>query len=157
MSQLEMVFAARDAALDRVNRNADDQDRAVIDQAVLTLAEQGPVSANDFRHLLPEITNRNLIGGRLAALGASKRLLKVGEVVSSDPGTHAKRIGLWALIRECPTCEGCGETVHATNEWGRSETVECWQCRGCGSVADLGVDGLIPAGFGAYARWRGNE
>lgn len=149
MTGEQLAFAARDEALDRVNRNAEGWEKAVIDQAVLALAEQGPVSANSFRHLLPEITNRNVIGGRLAALGAARRLRKVGEVVSTDPGTHAKKIGLWALVRECPNCEGSGEIVRNFNEWGKPEPDQCWDCRGCGAVADLGIDGLIPADFTA--------
>jgi hypothetical protein len=95
--QFELVYDTRDQALKAVEQNADEIDKQIVDQAVLSLAALRPVSANDFRDLLPEITNRALIGARIRSLAMRGRLVKVGEVTSSDPGTHAKPIAVWRV------------------------------------------------------------
>lgn len=99
MTPLQLDFdaaiEARDEALKRVNDNADEWARNVVDQAILSLAAIRPTSANDFRDRLPEIGDRSLIGTRFRSLLLRKRLVRVGEVTSTDPKTHAKRIGLY--------------------------------------------------------------
>ena len=98
MSQLEMVFAARDAALDRVNRNADDQDVSVVDQAIRTVAARGvSFSANDVRPLLPPLRSNNLVGARFLALKGAGEIRRVtGQYVpSTEPSTHGHVIALW--------------------------------------------------------------
>lgn len=95
---LDAARAARDEGLARCDANASDWDRRVVDQAILTAAETGrPFSANDFRDRLPEITNRNLIGTRIRAMAQQKvpPYSRIGEVISTDAGTHAKKIGLY--------------------------------------------------------------
>lgn len=99
------ALAERDQALEQVNRNADEWAKATVDQAILSLAAIRPTSANDFRDKLPEIGNRALIGARFRSLLMQKRLVRVGEVTSTDPGTHAKKIG------EYVTPELLGRTV----------------------------------------------
>lgn len=101
--QLDIVEAieARNLALQQVNDNADEIAKATVDQAILSLAAVRPTSANDLRHLLPEIGDRSLIGARFRSLLMRKRIVRVGEVVSTDPGTHAKRIGLY--VTAAPT------------------------------------------------------
>lgn len=94
-SDIDAALKARDKALQQVNDNADEIAKATVDQAILSLAAIGPTSANDFRDALPEIGDRSLIGARIRSLLMQKRLVRVGEVVSTDPGTHAKRIGLY--------------------------------------------------------------
>lgn len=89
------ALAERDRVLEQVNKNADEWAKSVVDQAILSLAAIRPTSANDFRDKLPEIGDRSLIGARFRSLLMQKRLVRVGEVVSTDPGTHAKRIGLY--------------------------------------------------------------
>lgn len=98
--QMTLVFAARDEALQAVTDHSDAQDIAVVDQAILTVAQQGrPFSANDFRGLLPELRNRKLIGARINSLRMRKVLRKVDEVTSTDVGTHGKKVGVYVLQR----------------------------------------------------------
>jgi hypothetical protein len=112
------ALAERDRVLEQVNNNADEIAKQTVDQAILSLAALRPTSANDFRDKLPEIGDRSLIGARFRSLLMQKRLVRVGEVVSTDPGTHAKRIGLYVtptidLEREDrisdPDCWSCGD------------------------------------------------
>lgn len=104
MTPLQLDFdaaiEARDEALKRVNDNADEWAKNVVDQAILSLAAIRPTSANDFRDRLPEIGDRSLIGARFRSLLRRKRLVRVGEVVSTDPGTHGKRIGLYVAATQ---------------------------------------------------------
>lgn len=95
-AQMELVFTARDEALRSVTEASDDQDIAVVDQAILNLAATGGrFSANDVRPLLPELRSKNLIGARFNALRMRRLIVKVGEVTSTDRGTHGKRVALY--------------------------------------------------------------
>lgn len=94
-SDIDRALEARDRALQQVNDNADEWAKATVDQAILSLAAIRPTSANDFRDKLPEIGDRSLIGARFRSLLGRRLIVRVGEVTSTDPGTHAKRIGLY--------------------------------------------------------------
>lgn len=96
--QLDLAYAMRDAGLDQVTEASDDQDIAVVDQAILTVADRGgQFSANDVRPLLPALRSRNLIGARFNALRTAKRITRVkgSYVPSTDPGTHGHPIAVW--------------------------------------------------------------
>lgn len=93
------AYKARDEALARVTEASDDTDKAVVDAAILAVAHLGkPFSANDFRHLIPSVRSRNLIGARTRALGAPggpiKRYRKE-YVTSTDAATHGHPIAVW--------------------------------------------------------------
>lgn len=88
----------RDRALADVEGDADAQDRAVIDQAIRAVAARGrPFSANDVRHLLP-VVRTSLIGARFLAAAKAGVITRIGYVVSTDPGTHARPIAQWAPV-----------------------------------------------------------
>lgn len=91
--QLALALEARDRGIRQVQDASDKWERDLIDQAILTLAALRPTSANDFRDELPEIRNRALIGAQFRSLLLRKKIRKVGEVTSTDVGTHAKKIG----------------------------------------------------------------
>jgi hypothetical protein len=96
MNQLALVFAARDEALTAVTEASDDQDIAVVDQAIDRFAASGvQFSANDIRPLLPPLRSNNLIGARFNAARMRRQIVKVGEVTSTDPGTHGKPVALY--------------------------------------------------------------
>lgn len=87
---------ARDEALHRVERNADDWTKALVDQAILAVIDEyGEASMNECRDLLPELPQRNLIGARMRSLALRKEITWVRDVRSTDPGTHAKKIGVY--------------------------------------------------------------
>lgn len=93
---------ARDEGLARVEASSSEWEKAVIDQAILAMAEK-PVrfSANDFRDLLPEVRTRKLIGQRCGDLSKRKPppIVKVDETISTDEGTHAKKINVYIGAR----------------------------------------------------------
>lgn len=94
--QLELGQALRDEGVARVEAASDDQDRAVIDQAIRAVAERGePFSANDVRPLLPPGIRPALVGARFLAASKRRQIVKVGWVPSTDPGTHAHPVALW--------------------------------------------------------------
>lgn len=96
MSQLSLVFDQRDAALELVTENGDTQDVAVVDQAISRFAASGArFSANDVRPLLPALRSNNLVGARFNAARMRRQIVKVGEVISTDPGTHGKKVALY--------------------------------------------------------------
>lgn len=95
-TQLELGQALRDKGIARVECAADDQDRAVIDQAIRVVADRGrPFSANDVRPLLPPGIRPALIGARFLAASKRRQIRKLGWVPSTDPGTHAHPVALW--------------------------------------------------------------
>lgn len=94
--QLELGQALREEGIHRVEDASDDQDRAVIDQAIRAVAERGrPFSANDVRPLLPPGLRPALVGARFMAASRRKMIRKVGWVPSTDPGTHAHPVAQW--------------------------------------------------------------
>lgn len=102
----QLAFALRDEALEAVTEASDEQDVAVVDQAILNVAQRGvPFSANDVRPLLPRLRSNNLVGARMNSLRMRRLIVKIGEVVSTDPGTHGKKIGLYVLPQRA---SGCG-------------------------------------------------
>lgn len=85
----------REAGIDRAEDAADEQDKAVVRQALRHFIASGePFSANDVRALLPDV-RRTLLGGAFLAASGAKAIVKVGYVPSSDPGTHGHRVALW--------------------------------------------------------------
>lgn len=94
--QLDLAYALRDQALTQVTTASDTQDIAVVDQAIREVAAAGqPFSANDVRPLLPPLRSQGLVGARMNSLRMRRQIIKIGEVVSTDVGTHGKRIGLY--------------------------------------------------------------
>lgn len=97
---LDEALRARDHGIARAAANTDDWTRQLIDQAILAkIDELGQASMNDCRHLVPEIGDRSKIGARMRALAMSKRIVAVGEVVSTDVATHAKKINVYRRVR----------------------------------------------------------
>lgn len=102
LDDLTPARTARDEGLARVEAASSEWEKAVIDQAIVAMAETGkPFSANDFRDLLPEIRTRKLIGQRCRDLAQKKDapIIAVGEVTSTDKGTHAKPIKVYIGAR----------------------------------------------------------
>jgi len=94
---LDDALTARDEALAQVEVDADAQDRLVIDQAIRAVANYGhPFSANDVRPLLP-LVRTSLVGARFMAASKAGLIRRTGWVTSTDPGTHARPIGLWVI------------------------------------------------------------
>lgn len=94
--QLMLGQTLRDEGIAKVEAASDDQDRAVIDQAIRVVAERGrPFSANDVRPLLPAGIRPALVGARFMAASRRREIRKLGWVPSTDPGTHAHPIALW--------------------------------------------------------------
>lgn len=90
--------ADRDQALDAVDASATDGARAAADRIIDEAAATGePFSANDLRHRfdLAQVPTP-LRGARIRhALKDRKVIEPLGEVTSSDRGTHGKRIALY--------------------------------------------------------------
>lgn len=87
--------AARDAGVARAERSATDADRDRIDAAIASVAKRGgEFSANDVRPLVPNVPGP-LMGARFLAASRAGRIVKVGYVTSTDPGTHAHPVALW--------------------------------------------------------------
>lgn len=92
---LDDARAERDAALAKLEADADNVDRQVIDQAIRVYAETGmEFSANDLRYLLPDV-RRPLIGARFLAARKRGVIAPVsytggrGEVTPGSPtGAH---------------------------------------------------------------------
>ena len=92
---LDEVLAARGDGMRRAEEGAGKWDCSVIDQAILAAAGTGqPFSANDIRDRLPEV-RRPAVGARFNALRQRGLIQIVGEVRSTDVGTHGKKIGLY--------------------------------------------------------------
>ncbi|TSD68094.1 hypothetical protein [Aeromicrobium piscarium] len=69
-------------------------DAAIVDKAIESACRAGiEFSANDFRHLTDQISEPNVIGARVRAWAAAKKIVNVGYEPSNLPGTHAHRIG----------------------------------------------------------------
>lgn len=95
--QLELGQALRDEGIARVEGAADDWERAVIDQAIRAVADRGrPFSANDVRPLLPAGVRPALIGARFRTAALHGVISRIGYTPSTDPGTHAHPVALWA-------------------------------------------------------------
>jgi len=70
---------------------------ALIDAAIMRRVRSGrPFSANTIREELHALSpnERPCIGARMNSL-ARKHCRKVGDEVSTDPGTHGKTVGVW--------------------------------------------------------------
>jgi len=74
-------------------------DRDLVEHVVTSYGSDGEsFSANDFRHLLPEVAHRH-IGAVLRSM-ASRRpaaIVPVGEVRSTAVSTHGKPLKVWRL------------------------------------------------------------
>lgn len=69
--------------------------------AIATHCEIGDrVSANSIRPHLPTWVNRGAIGPVFGALARAGALRKVERVVSTDPGTHGKEVGVYVVLRD---------------------------------------------------------
>lgn len=91
-------LAARDAGIAIVEAASDDQDRAVIDQAIRVIGEQrGHVSANDVRDLLPGV-RPSLIGSRFLAASKRGELTEDGTVRATHAAGHARRLVRWRWV-----------------------------------------------------------
>jgi hypothetical protein len=96
---VSVAFAERDHALEHVEQAGDDWSRSVVDKAIVETGRRlGEFSANDVRHLLPEV-RRSLIGARFLALSKQGRLQAIGYVPSTDRATHGSPIRLWWWIK----------------------------------------------------------
>lgn len=92
----ETAAPTRDSGIARVEAASDDQDRAVIDQAIAVFAATGrPFSANQVRPVLPAIRSRRLIGARFLSAAKRGRIVRVGYVASTDPRTHSHPVAVW--------------------------------------------------------------
>lgn len=87
---------ARDQALAAVEQRTDEWTRRTVDDAIRELVRRGePFSANTLREQLPPGIPGPLIGARFMAAHRAGLIRRVGDVPSTDPGTHGHRIGLW--------------------------------------------------------------
>ncbi|WP_435109769.1 hypothetical protein [Nocardiopsis synnemataformans] len=81
------------------------QDGAIIDEVILRFATTGQAfSANDVRPWLPDV-RRPAIGARFGALAKAKRIVAIGMVRSTDPGTNGHRIMLWRGADPAPEAD----------------------------------------------------
>lgn len=74
-------------------------DRDLVEDVVVSFGSDGePFSANDFRHLLPEVAHRH-IGAVLNSMSARRpaAIVPVGEVRSTAVSTHGKPVKVWRL------------------------------------------------------------
>lgn len=90
-----------DAALRALYSTVTDWDRALIEQAVDTIGDDGrPVSMNLLRDLLPDMAHGT---AGLAFHSLVRRrpspLVKVGEEPSTSPATHGKPINVYVLAQ----------------------------------------------------------
>ncbi|MCX5365872.1 hypothetical protein OG864_45060 [Streptomyces sp. NBC_00124] len=97
----EQAKARASRILDRLHAaTITDWNEAVLDQVVLHLGRTGrPLSMNDVRLIVPETAYRNagLYFRSLAELEHPTVLRVVGEVVSSNPKAHGKRVNVYTL------------------------------------------------------------
>lgn len=99
-TQLSILDAieARNTVMTDIHDHADDQDRAVVKQAILTVAaRRRPFSQNAVRDLLPTLRSNNIVGpcyGALARAGQIRRVEGQYEP-STDPATHGHPIAVW--------------------------------------------------------------
>lgn len=69
-------------------------DVELVDAAIRAAMATGePFSANSFRHLVGQVKEPHVIGSRIRAAVASKRIKRVGDEPSSLPNTNGHRIG----------------------------------------------------------------
>jgi hypothetical protein len=81
-----------------VEQASDDQDRAVVDQAIRELGGMhGTVSANDIRGLLPNVRSA-LIGARFLSLAKAGKLLKTGYIPATHAAGHGRMVALWRWV-----------------------------------------------------------
>lgn len=96
----DAAIEAKEEALRLVEEFAGDWDKAVVEQAILGHIDMyGSASANDFRDLVNP-ASRHLLSARLNSLRMRKVIEAVGEVRSSDVGTHGKKILLYRLVSQ---------------------------------------------------------
>lgn len=96
---LDLVWEARSDALSQVTANAARWDIQCVDAVILHLADtRSTFSANDARDLISELPQRKLIGARFNSLRLRGVIEIVGDVVSTDPGTHGKKIGIYRKV-----------------------------------------------------------
>lgn len=86
---------ARDEALHRVEQNADQWQRDVLDNIIRSLAQEGPFTADDARDLIPAGVSPHLLAARLNAARMRKEIVKVGERPSRLVSIHGKPIAIW--------------------------------------------------------------
>jgi hypothetical protein len=88
----------RDRGVQVVEQASDDQDRAVVDQAIRELGGMhGTVSANDIRGLLPNVRSA-LIGARFLSLAKAGKLLKTGYIPATHAAGHGRMVALWRWV-----------------------------------------------------------
>jgi hypothetical protein len=94
----EMAVAERDRGIEVVEQASDDQDRAVVDQAIREFGRmQATVSANDIRPLLPNV-RPSLIGARFLALARQGKLKKAGYVPAAHAAGHGRMVAEWRWV-----------------------------------------------------------
>ncbi|MFD4912796.1 hypothetical protein ACFWNR_06185 [Streptomyces virginiae] len=72
-------------------------DQFLVEQAVLAVGRKGEFSANDFRHLLPEM-GRGFLGAAISALHGGGLIRHTGRYVPSDlASTNGHRLSVWEL------------------------------------------------------------
>jgi hypothetical protein len=86
------LLAAVYAAIPEWNRD-------LVEDVVVSFGSDGePFSANDFRHLLPEVAHQH-IGAVLNSMSARRpaAIVPIGEVRSTAASTHGKPVKVWRL------------------------------------------------------------
>jgi hypothetical protein len=90
--------AARDAGIAQAEESElSSWNRALIDQAIDAFASDmhRPFSANDLRHLLPDVPSP-LMGARFQHAANNRKVIReIGRVKSTKKNTHAKSVGLY--------------------------------------------------------------
>lgn len=99
--QLDLIagLARRDEGVQRVTVASDDQDVAVVDQAIREVAARGlPFSSHDIRPLLPELRELNLIGARFRAAKGRGEIEWLGYQRCHTPSAHGRPVGIWQAV-----------------------------------------------------------
>lgn len=98
--EYDAAAAARDEGMANVENASLPHHIAAVDAEIAKFNEIGmPWSANDLRDSLPPV-RKPLVGSRVTAASMRRPLemVKVGEIKSSLPSTHTKKVGVWLGI-----------------------------------------------------------
>lgn len=92
------AMAERERGIGVVEQASDDQDRAVVDQAIREVGRmRGTVSANDIRPLLPNVRS-SLVGARFLGLAKQGKLRKIGYIAATHAAGHGRMVAEWRWV-----------------------------------------------------------
>lgn len=100
-AQLDLLEALqqRDTGIARVTVASDDQDIAVVDQAIREVAARGvEFTSYDIRPLLPVLRSMNLIGARIREAGRRGEIRKLRHEPCKIPSSHGRVVAVWQAV-----------------------------------------------------------